>query len=362
MREGPDRVRELIAHGRGVRPHRRRRGRALALAREGGHSVARVVHAGGDATGAEIERALVAAVRGHARAEVRERWFALDLLVERRPVPWASCARDPTASSREVRARHTVLATGGAGQCFAVTTNPSLSTGDGIAHGAARRRRRRRRRVHAVPPDRARTTRRCRGRCCRRRCAARARSCATSDGVGVHGRRAPAGRPRAARRRRRRDRPPPASTGGLDHLWLDATAIAELRGALPDDLARVPGGRARPARRLAAGRARRALPVAAASCTDLDGATTLPGLWAVRRGGRAPGVHGANRLASNSLLDGLVFAPRGRRRDRRRQGRARADRCAARRRSTTAGDAPVARAPAAPTGGTTSARRGCSGS
>src|SRR5213078_5188638 len=76
--EGPARVNELIALGAVFdRDHQG----ALQLAREGGHSTARVVHAGGAATGAEIERALVAAVRATAAA-VYEDWFALDLIVE----------------------------------------------------------------------------------------------------------------------------------------------------------------------------------------------------------------------------------------------------------------------------------------
>ena len=76
--EGPARVQELIAMGA---VFDRQPGGALALAREGGHSTARVVHAGGAATGAEVERALVGATRSSAAA-VLEEWFALDLIVE----------------------------------------------------------------------------------------------------------------------------------------------------------------------------------------------------------------------------------------------------------------------------------------
>src|SRR5256885_2495879 len=126
--EGPERVRELIALG--AHFDRVEGGDELARAREGGHSVARVVHAGGDATGAEIERTLVGAVRGSG-ADVRERWLASDLLVERGRVVGV-CGFGPDGPAT-VRARHVLVATGGAGQCFAVTTNPELSTGDGIA-------------------------------------------------------------------------------------------------------------------------------------------------------------------------------------------------------------------------------------
>jgi L-aspartate oxidase len=126
--EGPSRVNELIAMGA---VFDRQPGGALALAREGGHSMARVVHAGGAATGAEVERALVDATRATAAA-VMEEWFALDLIVED-----GRCRGVVALSSDgrlvEVRARETVLATGGAGQLFAVTTNPAEATADGLA-------------------------------------------------------------------------------------------------------------------------------------------------------------------------------------------------------------------------------------
>src|SRR5688572_22203419 len=123
--EGPARVNELI--GLGAVFDRDHDGR-LMLAREGGHSTARVVHAGGAATGAEIERALVEAVQATAAA-VLERWFATDLLIENGRCRGVR-AVGPDGSSTEVRASHVLLATGGAGQLFAVTTNPGQSTGD----------------------------------------------------------------------------------------------------------------------------------------------------------------------------------------------------------------------------------------
>src|SRR4051812_26997300 len=127
VREGPERVRELAELGTRFDDVD---GRWL-LAREGGHSLARVVHAGGDATGAEIERALVAATLGSG-CEIREGWFALSLLVEAGECTGV-VALDASGERVEVRATDTVIATGGVGQCFAVTTNPALSTGDGIA-------------------------------------------------------------------------------------------------------------------------------------------------------------------------------------------------------------------------------------
>ena len=95
---------------------------------------------------------------------------------------------------------------------------------------------------------------------------------------------------------------------GLDHLWLDATAIDDFPVRFPTIWRSAAGVGLDPTRDW--------LPVAPAAhylcggvCTDLDGATTLPGLWACGEVA-CSGVHGANRLASNSLLDGLVFAPR----------------------------------------------------
>jgi L-aspartate oxidase len=130
--EGPGRVRDLMALGAVFDRTGDGATAALALAREGGHSVSRVVHAGGDATGAEIERALVAAVHSLDLVDVRERCFAVDLIVE-----GGRCAGvralDPTGAPMEIRAHDTIVATGGAGQLFAVTTNPVVSTGDGIA-------------------------------------------------------------------------------------------------------------------------------------------------------------------------------------------------------------------------------------
>ena len=127
VHEGPVRVRELIALGA---QFDRDPDGTLQLAREGGHSFARVVHAGGAATGAEIERALVEATARTA-AVVHEHTFARDLVIDH-----GHCrglvVRD-SAGEHVVRARHVLLATGGAGQLFALTTNPLEATGDGIA-------------------------------------------------------------------------------------------------------------------------------------------------------------------------------------------------------------------------------------
>src|SRR5918996_512253 len=108
----------------------------LARTREGGHSRSRVVHAGGDATGAELERALTEAVRargGRDGPSVRtvEHAFLVDLVDDGERVAGALLWRD--GGPLLVRAGAVVLASGGAGQLYADTTNPPLSTGDGIA-------------------------------------------------------------------------------------------------------------------------------------------------------------------------------------------------------------------------------------
>jgi L-aspartate oxidase len=302
VNEGPDCVRELMALGAEFDRHDG--AGDLALTREGGHSVARIVHAGGDATGAEIERALVTAVHATA-SDVHERWFVVDLLVERGRGAGA-LAHAPDGRLYELRARHTVVATGGAGQCFAVTTNPSVSTGDGIAmalragvavadvefmqfHPTA---------LHHPSMPRPLLSEALRGEGAILR-----DERGVAFMVGEHPLADLAPRDVVARAITRR-----LNERGLDHLWLDATGIDGFAGRFPTVWAACRGAGLDPTRDW--------LPVAPAAhylsggiCTDLDGATTLPGLWACGEAA-CSGVHGANRLASNSLLDGLVFGTR----------------------------------------------------
>ena len=300
--EGPRRVQELI--GMGAEFDRQADAGALAFTREGGHSVARILHAGGDATGAEVERALVSAVHETA-ADVREGWFARELLVDDGRAVGITAA-DPDGVVHELRADHTVIATGGAGQCFAVTTNPLLSTGDGIAmalragvavadvefmqfHPTA---------LHHPSMPRPLLSEALRGEGAVLR---------DENGeqfmVGEHALADLAPRDVVARAITRR-----LNEHGLDHLWLDARPIPDFATRFPTVYAACMRVGLDPTRDL--------LPVAPAAhylsggvCTDLDGATSLPGLWACGETA-CSGVHGANRLASNSLLDGLVFGSR----------------------------------------------------
>ncbi|NJP96166.1 L-aspartate oxidase [Nonomuraea sp. FMUSA5-5] len=131
--EGPGALRRLM--DRGARFDRTADGE-LQLTREGGHRRRRIVHAGGDATGAEVQRALVEAVRAGG-IEVIEHALVLDLLKDAKGRArgvtlhvMGEGARDGVGA---VRARAVVLATGGMGQVFAATTNPAVSTGDGVA-------------------------------------------------------------------------------------------------------------------------------------------------------------------------------------------------------------------------------------
>ena len=293
--EGPARVNELIALGAIF--DRDSHGELL-LAREGGHSHARVVHAGGAATGVEVERALVAAVHETAAA-VYEHWFALDLLVED-----ARCAGvvalGPTGERSEVRARHVLVATGGAGQLFAVTTNPPESTGDGIAmalragiavadlefvqfHPTA---------LHHPAMPRPLLSEALRGH-----------GALLRD---VNG-------DRFVDELLPRDKVSQAimarvAEQGTDHVWLDATGLEAFDERFPTIAASLKAVGLDPRTDW--------LPVAPAAhymcggiVADLDGASSLPGLW-VAGEAACNGVHGANRLASNSLLDGMVFGPR----------------------------------------------------
>jgi len=293
--EGPARVHELIALGAAFD---RDPDGQLQLAREGGHSLARIVHAGGAATGAEIERTLVDAVRAEVSA-VYESSFALDLIVEDGRCRGVAAA-DLDGHRTEVRAQHVLVATGGFGQLFAVTTNPHEATGDGVAmalragvavadvefeqfHPTALH--------HPVMPRPLLTE------------ALRGHGALLRDADGE----------RFVDELLSRDKVSRAITArmieqGVDHLWLDATGLESFAERFPTIMTELAAVGLDPADDW--------LPIAPAahySCggilADLDGASSLPGLWVAGEAG-CNGVMGANRLASNSLLDGMVFGPR----------------------------------------------------
>jgi L-aspartate oxidase len=135
VREGPDRVRDLIALGTNFDLRGDPEDREYDLGREGGHSKRRILHAL-DATGREVIRALSEAARATPNLEIRENHLAVDLLLERGPgsTCWGAYVldRDTRAVHRFV-ARATLLCTGGAGKVYLYTSNPDVATGDGVA-------------------------------------------------------------------------------------------------------------------------------------------------------------------------------------------------------------------------------------
>jgi L-aspartate oxidase len=293
--EGPDRVHELIALGAVFDVDA---SGELSRAREGGHSVARIVHAGGAATGMEIERALVEAVCETATT-LLERTFALDLLVEHGRCAGVT-AMGADGARVEVRSRHVLMATGGAGQLYAITTNPMEATGDGIAmalrsgvacadlefvqfHPTA---------LHHPAMPRPLLSEALRGH-----------GALLRDTKGE----------RFVDELLPRDKVSRAIHTRMveldaEHVYLDATGLDGFDVRFPTIAAILTDAGLDPARDW--------LPVAPAAhyccggvVADLDGATSLPGLWAAGEVA-CNGVMGANRLASNSLLDGMVFAPR----------------------------------------------------
>lgn len=304
VREGPARLRELVEMGAVFDRTGDGVAAGLALAREGGHSVARVVHAGGDATGAEIGRALTATLLASG-VQVHERWFAIDLLVQEGRCTGV-LALDPYGEIVELRARHVVLASGGAGQLFSVTTNPEESTGDGVAmalragvatadlelvqfHPTA---------LYSPVSPRPLLSEALRGEGAVLR---DEQGIAFMEGEHPLGDLAP--RDVVARGIARR-----MAERGLDHVWLDATSIKGFEARFPTIW--------RSCREINLDPSVDLLPVGPAAhylcggvVTDLDGASALPGLWAAGEVA-CTGVNGANRLASNSLLEGLVFGRR----------------------------------------------------
>ncbi len=124
----PDCIRELVKWGAAFDSA----GGALSAGREGGHSAARIIHARGDATGKEITTTLLRRARKFDTIDLREDTFTVDLLSVGRTVVGV-LARHPKQGLFVVRAKRTILATGGIGHMYRETTNPDGATGDGLA-------------------------------------------------------------------------------------------------------------------------------------------------------------------------------------------------------------------------------------
>ncbi len=129
VREAPARIRELIDWGTPFD----RKDDDPALTREGGHSRRRILHAAGDATGREITQTMGARIRVEPRIVLRERHFVIDLLTGDNGEVLGALLWQPATGMTVCWARYTVLAGGGAGQLYRETTNPATATGDGMA-------------------------------------------------------------------------------------------------------------------------------------------------------------------------------------------------------------------------------------
>ena len=137
--EGPVRVAELIEWGANFDRAGGAEGGELLRTREGAHSLARILHANGDATGAEISRSLAAFALAHERIHFAEWTTVTNLVVADGRVIGAdllNCERRPQRILKRVSARSVLIAAGGAGQVYSDTTNPAVATGDGIALAA----------------------------------------------------------------------------------------------------------------------------------------------------------------------------------------------------------------------------------
>ena len=299
VEEGPARVRELQTAGADfdLDPTGH-----LQLGREAAHSTNRIVHAHGDQTGAEVARTLVARVRESSRIRVLEKARVLNLIVRRGVCLGVRASVAGHAS--EIIADATVLATGGCGQIYRYTTNPVVATGDGyaIAHRAG---------VtladmefvqfHPTALDMPENPLALISEAVRGEGAILVNSRGGRFMSGKHADAELAPRDIVARAIFREQRSGP--------VFLDARKLG------PGFVARFPGIFALCEARGIDPR-RDLIPVTPAAhymmggvVTDLRGRSSMPRLYAVGEVART-GVHGANRLASNSLLEGLVFAER----------------------------------------------------
>lgn len=297
---GYDAVGELVVDG--ARFDETAPGR-WALTREGGHTRRRIIHAGGDATGAEVQRALDSAA---ARLDIRRDHVALQILRDDDAVTGVLVRNEDGAGI--IHAPSVILATGGLGHVYAATTNPSGSTGDGIALAL----------WAGVPvrdiefvqfhptmlySENSGGRRPLITEALRGEGAILVDSQGNSVTEGVHpmGDLAPRDVVAAAVNAR-------LSATGDPCVYLDARGISRFAERFPTVAAACAAAGVDPTRQPIP-----VVPGAHYSCggvaTDVYGRTELPGLFAAGEAART-GMHGANRLASNSLLEGLVVGGR----------------------------------------------------
>jgi L-aspartate oxidase len=305
VEDAPERIEELISWGTQFD----REGTKLTFGREGAHSRNRILHAHGDSTGREIQRALYAKAKALPEISIREFEFSTDLLVEDGRVCGVRVI-DEHGTHSAIYASAVLLATGGMGQLYANTTNPGVATGDGVAmayragaevtdlefiqfHPTA---------LYLKKAPRFLLSEALRGEGAYLRNMEMMRFMAKYHPMGELAPRDVVARAIMHELERSRAKDPV--------VYLDLTHLSEqhIRKRFPRiyqtclqyniDIATelVP---VRPAAHYAMGGVR----------SDLEGRTTLPGLYAAGEAA-GTGVHGANRLASNSLLEGLVFGAR----------------------------------------------------
>jgi L-aspartate oxidase len=299
VEEGPALVRELQTAGAqfDLNPHGQ-----LELGREAAHSKNRIVHAHGDQTGAEVARTLVARVRAADRVRVLEKTRVLDLIMRR-----GTCVgvrASVKGRAMEIIADATVVATGGCGQIYRYTTNPVVATGDGyaIVHRAGVRLADMEFvQFHPTALDTPENPLALISEAVRGEGAVLVNSRGVRFMRGRHRLAELAPRDVVARAIFRERRTGP--------VYLDARKLGErFVERFPGIFALCTARGIDPRKDL--------IPVTPAAhymmggvVTDLRGRSSAPRLYAVGEVART-GVHGANRLASNSLLEGLVFAER----------------------------------------------------
>ncbi len=318
VNEAPTAIRYLMELGAAFDPGERTG--EIALTREGGHSHRRIVHAGGDQSGAEVQRTLDESVR-LAGVQVVERAFALDVVIgttasgQRAAAGVRVAMLDRTGGVESVgvvHARAVIIATGGYGQVYASTSNPPAVTGDGIALAM-------RAGVEASDLEFIQfhpTVLWCGADATGQQAliseAVRGEGAILLDAAGqrvmkgVHPQEDLAPRDVVASAISRRMAEAPAGVG--DHVYLDARRIENFEDRFPSITASCRAVGIDPTKEL--------IPVAPAAhyvCggvrATLNGETSLRGLFVVGEAA-CTGVHGANRLASNSLTEGVVAGTR----------------------------------------------------